>query len=268
MPTRSASVRRIGAGPAQRATCRRSGRSSFCPATISNISGSALAAMHRRHSVCADLAGLFADLQRLREPEAHFRQAHAGPRVRQRRRRLRARDRARSCPPDVEIVVVRNPPSGRKATLFSEARQQTGRRRRVDAAHAAVGPDTIAKFMFTSGSTGQPKGVINTQRMLVLQPGDDPLGARLFRGRAADRARLGAMASHRRRQSRRLPRALQRRHVLHRRRQAAAGRDRGHRAQPARPVADLVLQRAEGLRGAAAVSAEGREPAAVVLHRT
>jgi feruloyl-CoA synthase len=36
----------------------------------------------------------------------------------------------------------------------------------VDEAHAAVGPDTIAKFLLTSGSTGQPKAVINTQRML------------------------------------------------------------------------------------------------------
>jgi feruloyl-CoA synthase len=36
----------------------------------------------------------------------------------------------------------------------------------VEQAHAAVGPDTIAKFLLTSGSTGQPKAVINTQRML------------------------------------------------------------------------------------------------------
>ena len=36
----------------------------------------------------------------------------------------------------------------------------------IDAAHDAIGPDTIAKFLLTSGSTGNPKAVINTQRML------------------------------------------------------------------------------------------------------
>ncbi len=68
-------------------------------------------------------------------------------------------------PPHVEIVVARNPPVGRPATLFSQflATKPTPA---VDAANDRVGPDTIAKFLFTSGSTGNPKAVINTQRML------------------------------------------------------------------------------------------------------
>src|SRR4051794_37184399 len=37
---------------------------------------------------------------------------------------------------------------------------------RLDAVHEAIGPDTIAKFLCTSGSTGNPKAVINTQRMI------------------------------------------------------------------------------------------------------
>lgn len=35
------------------------------------------------------------------------------------------------------------------------------------AAEAAVTPDTVAKLLFTSGSTGSPKAVVNTQRMMV-----------------------------------------------------------------------------------------------------
>ena len=37
---------------------------------------------------------------------------------------------------------------------------------RVDRAFRAVGPETVAKILFTSGSTDLPKGVINTQRMM------------------------------------------------------------------------------------------------------
>lgn len=67
-------------------------------------------------------------------------------------------------PDNIEVAVTRNPPAGRRTTLFSElaATQATSA---IDAANKMVGPDTITKFLFTSGSTGQPKAVINTQRM-------------------------------------------------------------------------------------------------------
>lgn len=37
----------------------------------------------------------------------------------------------------------------------------------ADAAFAGLSPDTVAKYLFTSGSTGSPKAVINTQAMLT-----------------------------------------------------------------------------------------------------
>jgi feruloyl-CoA synthase len=65
---------------------------------------------------------------------------------------------------DVEVVVGRNPPPGRKAILFRDL-ADTKAAAVADAAHDKVGPNTIAKILFTSGSTGVPKAVINTQRM-------------------------------------------------------------------------------------------------------
>ncbi|CAN7735937.1 feruloyl-CoA synthase [Bradyrhizobium sp. LjRoot220] len=64
-----------------------------------------------------------------------------------------------------EIAASRGTVPGRDVTLLSDL-MATPEHWRLDGAHDAIGPDTIAKFLLTSGSTGNPKAVINTQRMI------------------------------------------------------------------------------------------------------
>src|SRR3981081_2874622 len=68
-------------------------------------------------------------------------------------------------PARTEIVASRGEVPGRPVTTLADL-LATPEHPGLDAAHDAIGSDTIAKFLLTSGSTGNPKAVINTQRMI------------------------------------------------------------------------------------------------------
>ncbi|MEY9980697.1 hypothetical protein ABH995_000034 [Bradyrhizobium yuanmingense] len=64
-----------------------------------------------------------------------------------------------------EIAASYGHVPGRDVTLLADL-MATPIRGDLDDVHGRIGPDTIAKFLLTSGSTGNPKAVINTQRMI------------------------------------------------------------------------------------------------------
>lgn len=69
--------------------------------------------------------------------------------------------------PEIEVVAATAPretPTSRRVTPFSDLLSTVPAT--VDAVHATVSPDAIAKFLFTSGSTRLPKAVPTTHRML------------------------------------------------------------------------------------------------------
>lgn len=67
-------------------------------------------------------------------------------------------------PAQTEVIALNGQFSSRSHTPFASLMGEASVD--VERAHEAVTGDTIAKFMFTSGSTRMPKAVINTHRML------------------------------------------------------------------------------------------------------
>lgn len=79
----------------------------------------------------------------------------------------------------VEVICVEDPPAAIPVTMFSDLLSVVPGAA-VEAAYNALTLDTTAKLMFTSGSTGMPKAVINTHRMMctnasgLLQTREEP----------------------------------------------------------------------------------------------
>jgi feruloyl-CoA synthase len=67
---------------------------------------------------------------------------------------------------DVPVIAFRNAAASPKMRDLDSLRGDGSQREEVFAAAAKVGRETIAKFLFTSGSTGMPKAVINTHGMI------------------------------------------------------------------------------------------------------
>jgi feruloyl-CoA synthase len=67
---------------------------------------------------------------------------------------------------DFELVVAQHGEAVERASQTFASLLAGENTEQVNRAFAALTPDTIAKFLLTSGSTGEPKAVINTQRML------------------------------------------------------------------------------------------------------
>jgi feruloyl-CoA synthase len=68
--------------------------------------------------------------------------------------------------PDVPLLAFRNCSASPRMRDLRSLRGDGSRRHEVAAAAARVNRQTIAKFLFTSGSTGMPKAVINTHGMI------------------------------------------------------------------------------------------------------
>ncbi len=218
-----------------------------------------------RHSLRPNLGAVLADVRRLRQAEVDHGDADAGPRICRQRQGLLARHRGRGA---ARRRDRRHRRSGRapgdivrRASRRAADRCRRRSPRQGRTRHRCQDPVHLRLDRLPEGRHQHPADAL-------LQPGDDPGEPAVHRRRAAGAGRLAAVEPHLRRQPRFRHGAVQRRLVLHRRGQAAARRHRSHGAQPSRDRADHPSQRAQGLRDAAAVSAERRGISAEFLQPT
>ena len=165
-----------------------------------------------------------------------------------------------------EIVASRNGAEPRRRHAFDDmAQSRPGPA--VDQAAAAIGADTIAKILFTSGSTGLPKGVINTHGMLTA---NQQQLAQIWP--FLDEAPLVLLDwlpwNHTFGGNHNFNLVLRHAGTLFiDGGRPVPGADRRDRAQPRRDIAHDLFQRAGRLRGAAAVSRTRRGAGALVFRQ-
>ena len=126
----------------------------------------------------------------------------------------------------VTVIHVVRPCEGIKSIAFADL-AATPVTSDVENSIAGITPDTVGKLLFTSGSTGMPKAVINTQEMMCANAAMMmQVPAARFQRAAGDLSGLDAVESHHGRQRAVQSGADRRRHALHRRRPPDAGPDR------------------------------------------
>ncbi len=174
MPSRSTVERRI-ASALLRAACPRNSRSSSSPRNSIDHALLAFGALVCRHSLLPGIPGLFAGVAAITASSAMPDEAaDARPRLRRRRRQVRGSHWPMNVSPadrDRGIAGARCPAATSPCSpdLHGDAAAHPS----LDATHDSDRSATRSQSSCcTSGSTGNPKAVINTQRMICANQGD------------------------------------------------------------------------------------------------
>ena len=207
----------------------------------------------------ARVPGLLADEPGLRQGQAHRGAREARARVRVRRRAVRRRAGGRR----LRRRGAGAHPGQRRDGLQRAPRDQAddGRRGRAGRRRSRQrGQDPVHL-----GLDGDAQGRDQHARDAVREPAVARADLAVHEGHAAGARGLAAVEPHVRRQPQLQPHPQARRDALHRRRPARAAADPDHGEEPDGDRADDLLQRARGLRRAAAVPRARRGAAREVL---